>query len=193
MYLYVIAPKNYGHPVKVGVAHDVKSRLSGLQTGNPQRLAIYHQELASSSGHRPTAYRLEAALRSMLAPWAMVGEWFDIPASVAVARIGEMRLASNVIGSGVVAIPSPDPAVARQVDLIHAALLRRTGFSGRFWDADIPNLVYRYGYMRVCEVFKALLGEDRFIKRRSDGRMSRHQFQALLTAAKKALAVREAI
>lgn len=68
--------------VKVGVTRDLAGRLSQLQTGSPHTL-----EMAYSTRVRGDAYAVEAEAHAMLARHRIGGEWFAVPADVAVAAI----------------------------------------------------------------------------------------------------------
>jgi hypothetical protein len=66
-FVYVIQGEQ-GSPIKIGVAKNVKSRIAGLQTGNPQRLRLLHV--------LPGDGLLERALHQRLRESAIHGEWF---------------------------------------------------------------------------------------------------------------------
>lgn len=68
--------------VKIGVTRDLTGRLSNLQTGSSHPLSM-----AYSTRVRGDAYAVEAEAHSMLARHRIGGEWFAVPADVAVAAI----------------------------------------------------------------------------------------------------------
>lgn len=63
-----------GHPVKIGVATDMPSRLSAIQTGFPYKLRAYcHVEVPEGR-----ALEIERACHARLSDYRLNGEWFDI-------------------------------------------------------------------------------------------------------------------
>lgn len=73
-FVYAIRPADYWPPlVKIGKAHDVKSRLGTLNTGSPIELVIecYYEV--------PDAGRAERYMHLRLHDRRVRGEWFKIP------------------------------------------------------------------------------------------------------------------
>jgi hypothetical protein len=69
---------------KIGVAHDVYKRIAGIQTGCPFRVKLVRCWLT------PYAFKIETAAHKKLANFNSVGEWFDVPASAAVATVAAL-------------------------------------------------------------------------------------------------------
>ena len=69
-----------GTAVKIGIATDWRTRLSGLQCGNPRRITLYKFVHASSMTE---ARRAEIAAHETLAAVRMHGEWFGTTPEVA--------------------------------------------------------------------------------------------------------------
>lgn len=67
-FVYVIQGST-GTPIKVGIARDPRSRLRGLQTGNPRLLRLLYVI--------PGGAAMERALHRQLASCRLIGEWFD--------------------------------------------------------------------------------------------------------------------
>jgi hypothetical protein len=77
-YLYVISPTVSGIPVspcKIGISNKPRARLSGIQTGNPERLALV---AAVPMGDRTVIECLEASMHDYLAEHRLQGEWFNV-------------------------------------------------------------------------------------------------------------------
>jgi len=70
MYVYVIADGEY---VKIGVADDIRRRLSGLQMGNPRPLVLRYLIPAFD---RSEAFLIEWKLHQALSHAYIRGEWF---------------------------------------------------------------------------------------------------------------------
>ena len=69
--------------IKIGRAFDAESRLKNYQTGCPHR--AYRLDYVSP--YVDDCYTLEAGVHAMLKPWAMEGEWFNIPTKFAQSLI----------------------------------------------------------------------------------------------------------
>lgn len=81
--VYLISEPD-GEMVKVGVARSPHVRLCTLQTGNPRKLAlIFTREMPT----REMAYQAEFRAHGMLLRWKQEGEWFKIPARIAVQEV----------------------------------------------------------------------------------------------------------
>ena len=78
-YVYIVATINAGNelsgPVKVGVAENPTARLSGIQTGNPNKLAI---AFSFWTPERGIALQLERSFHAVKSGHCLQGEWFDI-------------------------------------------------------------------------------------------------------------------
>lgn len=182
MYIYVIAPESTGHPVKIGVSAKVPARLPGLQTGNPDRLQVFHKEIASASGHMATALRLEGLVHAKLAAAQLTGEWFSVPVSVAVAKIGEVRLEAGLM-DGTLTISEKmllAAQVADQTRKINKALQNHTGLNCLDRPYFLPKLIGEFGYGSVCAVFAQALAENRYRRRTAAGLMLRSLWRQLL-------------
>lgn len=70
--VYVIGAA--GHPVKVGVAKCVTSRIADLQTGCHFQLRAYHAHEVPE----PLALKVERRAHELLAASRLHGEWFDV-------------------------------------------------------------------------------------------------------------------
>lgn len=81
--LYVIGPK-CGHPVKIGYARNIGTRISTLRTGHWEEISAHHVLWCPSAGMAKT---IEQHSHRMLGEFSMRGEWFAVPADVAVAAI----------------------------------------------------------------------------------------------------------
>lgn len=68
--------------VKIGVTGDLQARMAQLQTGSP-----YPLRLAYSTPVWGDAYAVEAEAHAMLDRHRLAGEWFGVPADVAVAAV----------------------------------------------------------------------------------------------------------
>ena len=71
-YIYFIKD-NLGH-IKIGVAQNVKTRLSSLQTANPMQLELYQVFKVENIN---VAHRIEQRLHSHFRDYRIKGEWFD--------------------------------------------------------------------------------------------------------------------
>lgn len=72
-----------GHPIKIGIAKDVKVRLSALQTSSPQRLREYFS--VEVRGGR--AREVESLCHKHLSEHRLNGEWFNITPDHAVETV----------------------------------------------------------------------------------------------------------
>ncbi len=87
-YLYVIAPRGEGRPVKIGIAAQPNQRLAQLQTGNPETLELVEKFWA---GTREQAAYWEMLAHKLFEESRLAGEWFDCTASEIVAKIDAWR------------------------------------------------------------------------------------------------------
>lgn len=69
-------------PVKVGIATNVRARLSSIQTGSPIQLTLSYHSIVTID-----ARRLERAVHEELAHRRLSGEWFDVSVKAAVESI----------------------------------------------------------------------------------------------------------
>jgi hypothetical protein len=74
--IYIVACAEY---VKVGRATNIKTRLSGLQIGNPLPCTLIHK----ADVDRSIAHKAEALAHAKLAKFRHTGEWFAAPVDVA--------------------------------------------------------------------------------------------------------------
>lgn len=72
-----------GGPVKVGIATDIASRLSGIQTGCTEKLKVY--VFIDGLGHR--AREIERECHRRLDQHRIKGEWFNVDWREAVALV----------------------------------------------------------------------------------------------------------
>lgn len=79
-YVYAI---RYGNSrlFKIGISKTPKSRLSSLQTGTPEPLAIAAQKRHEFAGY------LERALHETFKDWSVRGEWFEAPSDEDAERL----------------------------------------------------------------------------------------------------------
>lgn len=78
VHVYIICNgPNDGHsgPVKIGMADNPRTRLSGLQSGNPNKLVIWR---TYPTPHRDIARALERGFHSVMKKKRVSGEWFDV-------------------------------------------------------------------------------------------------------------------
>lgn len=73
-----------GSPVKIGVAYDVKKRLSSLQSGCPDPLKI---AAAFCFPYKFMAHQVERCFCFSYSSQRLAGEWFHMPVSEAVFRL----------------------------------------------------------------------------------------------------------
>lgn len=71
---------------KIGIATDVRRRLTQIQTGNPIRLEIFHTIRVESV---EKAKEIEKACHIELQRFRQTGEWFDIDISFGIKTITE--------------------------------------------------------------------------------------------------------
>src|SRR6202035_4691711 len=81
-YIYVISDGDRCQ--KVGVAADPMVRLRDLQTASSFKLELVEAFRIETAAR---AYEIEKCVHRRLVKFAMTGEWFDLPASAAVAAV----------------------------------------------------------------------------------------------------------
>lgn len=69
-HVYVIGPAD--GPYKVGIAADIKRRLTAIQTSSATRVAVHLHSPAI-----PNALNIEARMHGLLSAFRLMGEWFD--------------------------------------------------------------------------------------------------------------------
>lgn len=79
-FVYVIKAPN--DRVKIGVTKNPSARLAALQTGSHMRLRFAFIGCTPGEG-----YDIEGAAHNVLAAYRLEGEWFDVPAEMAVAAV----------------------------------------------------------------------------------------------------------
>lgn len=111
-YVYIIAHEESGGavgPVKVGVASDPRTRLKGLQTGNPRPLVL---AAIFGTPNRSIALALETAFHEVMADHRLSGEWFNLaPERASVAMRINLEMALRV-HTGL-----PDDEIQQMMDL----------------------------------------------------------------------------
>jgi hypothetical protein len=71
-----------GHKhVKIGISHNIKNRLVGIQTGCPFPIKL------ASHWETPYARKIEKAAHLALVKYRTTGEWFIIPVNVGIAVV----------------------------------------------------------------------------------------------------------
>jgi hypothetical protein len=103
-YVYLIR-NGSSFAFKIGIAHDVESRLAQLQTGNPVDLAL------ESSYEFPNADHVERVLHQKWASRRMRGEWFDLN----VDDLEEFEQICTLLG-GVPYVPNAEVSTDAQLD-----------------------------------------------------------------------------
>ncbi len=68
-------------PVKIGSSRSPIRRMAGLQTGYPQRLRCH------GTWEHPRADLVEGRAQTLLARSQLVGEWFNVPVTKAIAAV----------------------------------------------------------------------------------------------------------
>jgi hypothetical protein len=81
--VYVIGAED--HPIKIGIAKNIRHRLSGIQTGCPVPLQVYCF-LAAPEG---LAREVERACHDKLLNYRLSGEWFDVSPERAIEVVRE--------------------------------------------------------------------------------------------------------
>lgn len=69
-YIYILKQEN-SNIIKIGVTNDIKKRLKSVQTGNPNKIRVYHYE------ERNNAYEIEAFLKRKFVEYKREGEWYE--------------------------------------------------------------------------------------------------------------------
>jgi predicted GIY-YIG superfamily endonuclease len=88
-YLYVIAELGDSGPTKIGISQNVNKRLSGLQNGNPRKIALYSKFKIPD---RQSAIQLEyLILRKFRTDGAsLCGEWVQVSPVLVESEIQKM-------------------------------------------------------------------------------------------------------
>lgn len=81
-FVYVVAGPGGHH--KIGVSTDPIARLAQLQTGAHQALDFAYVGVTPGTG-----YNIEQAAHQMLTQYRQSGEWFAVPASIAIGAVIE--------------------------------------------------------------------------------------------------------
>ena len=71
-YVYFITEMPFSNKIKIGMSKNPIDRLKQLQTGNPQKLVIYHT--VESTDYK----RLEKTMHDICKDLNILGEWFEI-------------------------------------------------------------------------------------------------------------------
>jgi predicted GIY-YIG superfamily endonuclease len=69
-YIYILQQEN-SNIIKIGVTNNIKKRLQSIQTGNPNKVSVYHYE------ERNNAYTVEAFLKKKFISYKKEGEWYE--------------------------------------------------------------------------------------------------------------------
>lgn len=69
-YIYILKQEGT-NIIKIGVTNDLDKRLRSIQTGNPNKISIYHFE------ERNNAYKVESYLKKKFIKYKKEGEWYE--------------------------------------------------------------------------------------------------------------------
>lgn len=124
--VYVVGPE--GGPFKVGIARNLKRRLTGLQIGSPERLRVHHAIL-----HHDAA-AIERAVHALLADRRLTGEWFraaleEIIEALHVAIAGHIEATRRPIRLTGPMTSAEYRAIREQLHLSRPALARLLGIA----------------------------------------------------------------
>lgn len=116
-FVYVI--KGAGNHHKIGVSTDPIARLATLQTGSHEPLDFAYVGVTSGSG-----FPIERAAHDLLAAYRRSGEWFAVPASIAIGavieaagRAGEpiQQVAPHMVPEIIQIVRQPEATAPRRV------------------------------------------------------------------------------
>lgn len=137
--VYFIAAKGR---IKVGTSKDLRSRMNAIRTSNPDAVSL----LGAVTGGR----KLERAIHSELAIFAIGGEWFE--SRPAALHIVEQYLALGVTGPGAIEMTEEKSsqrlsASTNEARLVEAASARLAQLIGeeRLLGADTPAALIAVG------------------------------------------------
>lgn len=85
-YIYVIGEQC--PPYKIGITNNPDRRLKNLQTGHPKKLTIHYTESIPENKVK----ELEQIIHKTIGHKRLVGEWFDIQLSEAIAEVKYARI-----------------------------------------------------------------------------------------------------
>ncbi len=81
-FIYIIAASENG-PVKIGYSERPERRVRQLQTGHATKLKLYFSQPVAKSDAR----RIEKLIHTTVSYRRVVGEWFDLRVSDAIAEV----------------------------------------------------------------------------------------------------------
>jgi len=93
-FVYIVRPRGRQKPIKIGMASNLRSRLSELQNGSPKFLEFVTAIVVANRYH---ARFLEQATHEAFAEYQTHGEWFMIEPREAVQFIEETARAQNIM------------------------------------------------------------------------------------------------
>ena len=104
-YVYVIQAASGA--VKIGIAANVQSRLSDLQSANHEKLTVVH---TLGFATRRVAQAVEQAMHESYAPYSIRGEWFTVNAERVIEDMKfALEIGNAVRGYSVEFAPKPRP------------------------------------------------------------------------------------
>ncbi|UGY23717.1 GIY-YIG nuclease family protein [Bradyrhizobium septentrionale] len=115
-FVYVI--RGAGNRHKIGVSIDPITRIADLQTGSPEPLDFAYIGVTPGTG-----YNIESLAHDLLDDHCVSGEWFAVPASIAIGTVLEAanRLAEPIQQVQPAMVPQiiqlakqPDPATGKK-------------------------------------------------------------------------------
>ena len=83
-YVYVAAKAGFG-PIKIGVAINVRRRITDLENANGQRFPLVWM-----SGAYQNFREIEGSAHSCLRPARLIGEWFDVDFDFAIRVVQDI-------------------------------------------------------------------------------------------------------
>ena len=116
-FVYVI--RGVGNHHKIGVSTDPIARIASLQTGSHEPLDFAYIGVTPGTG-----YEIERAAHEILKAYRQSGEWFSVPASIAIGavieaagRLGEpvQQVSPQMVPQIINLANQPDQAAARRV------------------------------------------------------------------------------
>lgn len=145
-FIYVIEGEGGKH--KIGVSSDPIRRISTLQTGSPVPLKFSFIAVAPDM---PASYFIESQAHELLQKYNTSGEWFAVPASVAIGAVFEGSIRSGYPIQQVKPKTVPTIISLAKSDPIQAPWIDRHPLV--FWFAIISllwSIVYAYYLHRLA-------------------------------------------
>jgi predicted GIY-YIG superfamily endonuclease len=84
--IYVIGPEN--GPYKIGITKDINRRIKSIQTGNPFKLFVHHEEPIPEEQLK----FIETQIHKNLSHKRSKGEWFNITLDEAISHVKFARI-----------------------------------------------------------------------------------------------------